>query len=158
MSLFWINYTFRMVFLLFLTLKPCMYKCLKLIWIRPSFEAVQFLESRLRLWKLSVFVQFPLLELFVKNSNRIQVLHQSYLAIFLSRQKVNLLRNWTKEKHRSLAFMQQMTCILYKLIFAVSVLLLIIKISQSVREKWFSYCKITNYWYTKVGLWLIEVT
>ena len=39
------------------------------------------------------FVQFPLLEIFVKNSNRIQVLHQSFLAIFLSRQKVNLLQN-----------------------------------------------------------------
>ena len=32
-----------------------------------------------------------MLELFVENSNRVQVLHQSYLAIFLSRQNMNLL-------------------------------------------------------------------
>ena len=56
-------------------------------------QYMQVLASPLRLWKLSVFVQFPLLELFVENSNGMQVLHQSYLAIFLSGQKMNLLRN-----------------------------------------------------------------
>ena len=34
---------------------------------------------------------------------------QSYLAISPSKQKVTLLRNLTKEKHRNLAFVQQMT-------------------------------------------------
>ena len=34
---------------------------------------------------------------------------QSYLAISPSRQKVTLLRNLIKEKHRNLAFVQQMT-------------------------------------------------
>ena len=52
-------------------------------YLNRSFEAVQFLASRLRFWKLSDFVQFPVLELFVENSNRMQVLHQSYQAIFL---------------------------------------------------------------------------
>ena len=44
-------------------------------------------------WQLTHRVQFPPLELLVGNSNRIQVLHQSYLASFLSRQKGNLPRN-----------------------------------------------------------------
>ena len=34
---------------------------------------------------------------------------QSYLAISPSTQKVTLLRNLIKEKHRNLAFVQQMT-------------------------------------------------
>ena len=46
---------------------------------------------------------------------------------------------------------------LHKLTFCVSVLLLIIKSSQLAREKRFRYCKIRNYWYTKVGLnWLLK--
>ena len=57
-------------------------------YLNRSFEAVQFLASRLLFWKLSDFVQFPLLELFVENSNRMQVLHQSYQAIFLIRQPI----------------------------------------------------------------------
>ena len=42
--------------------------------------AAQFLRV---FWKLSVFVKFPLPELFVENSNRMQVLHHIYLAILL---------------------------------------------------------------------------
>ena len=52
---------------------------------KPCFNETTF-------WWLSG-VQFPPLELLVGNSNRMQVLHQSYLASFLSRQKGNLPRN-----------------------------------------------------------------
>ena len=57
-------------------------------YLNRSFEAVQFLASRRRFWKLSDFVRFPLLEFFVENSNRMQVLHQSYQVIFLIRQPI----------------------------------------------------------------------
>ena len=71
-----------------------LHTCLKWTITKPLVPIVfqsQFLASGLRFWKLRVFVQFPLLELFVENPNRMQDLRQSYLVIFLSRQKVNLL-------------------------------------------------------------------
>ena len=83
-------------------------------------------------------------------------LHQSYLAIFLSRQKVNFLWNWTKKNIEVWHSFGKWPH-LHKLTFCVSVLLLIIKISQLARDKRFRYCKIRNYWYTKVGLnWLLK--
>ena len=52
-----------------------------------SFEAVQFLAGPLNLsafrnYTVSVFVQFPLLEVFVENPNRMKVLDQRYPASF----------------------------------------------------------------------------
>ena len=60
-------------------------------------QYMQVLASPLRLWKLSVFVQFPLLELFVDNSDRMQVCHQKYLAIY----QTELRNHWTPREMTS---------------------------------------------------------
>ena len=114
---------------------------------------MQFLASRLRLWELSVFVQFPPFELFVENSN--SCMRAIWLFFLVDRKwifyetelkkNIEVWHSFGKWPH------------LHKLTFCVSVLLLIIKSSQLAREKRFRYCKIRNYRYTKVGLnWLLK--
>ena len=64
-----------------------------------TFETEPFLASRLRFWRLSVLFTFLYLSFFEEHPKRMQVLHQSYLAIFLNRQKKNLLRNFNLSKN-----------------------------------------------------------
>ena len=82
MSFFWKNYTFRTVFLLFLTLKLCIN--VKSLYLNPA----QFWSSAISrklssLVETKCFCSVSSAWAFCKELKQIKVLHQSYLAINL---------------------------------------------------------------------------
>ena len=84
------NIDFSIIFLLFFNTKFPIFPIFSILsFLFSYFLSIHgaghpvFLSSRLRFLKLSVFVQFTP-ELFAESPNRMQLLHQSYLAFFLS--------------------------------------------------------------------------
>ena len=97
----------------------------------------QFIASGLRFWKLRVFVQFPLLELFVENPNRMKTCVRAIWLFFLAETEIesSKLKKNIEVWHTAFCKWPRLVQIkVYVSVRCMSVFLLIITIGTSLRS------------------------